>query len=183
MALANNRVTKISKYLSYHLRHRPDKLGLQLFDGGWVEVDKLLQASRKRKFPITLSELRYVVEHNDKQRFAFDDTNTLIRANQGHSVKVDLQLKPTVPPDCLYHGTHSGVVESIKQQGLRKMSRHHVHLSSNWQTAKEVGARRGFAVVFEVDTKAMHQDQFIFYRSDNGVWLVDFVPREYLKQI
>ncbi len=183
MTLTKNRVTKISKYLSYHLRHRPDMLGLELAPGGWVEVEKLLEASQKRKFPITLSELRYVVEHNDKQRFSFDATNTLIRANQGHSVKVDLQLKPTIPPEILYHGTYLGAVESIRKQGLQKMSRHHVHLSSNWKTAKEVGARRGKALVFEVDTKAMHQAGFIFYRSDNGVWLVDSVPIEYLKQI
>ena len=183
MTLSNHRVTKISKYLSYHLRHRPDMLGLELLDGGWVEVEKLLQATQRFKFPVSMNELRYVVENNDKKRFSFDDTNTLIRANQGHSVKVDLQLKSAVPPEILYHGTYLGAVESIKQQGIQKISRHHVHLSSNWQTAKDVGARRGIPIVFEVDAKAMNLDKFIFYLSDNGVWLVDFVPIQYLKQI
>jgi putative RNA 2'-phosphotransferase len=183
MTLTPNRLIKISKYLSYHLRHRPDLLGLELAPGGWVEIEKLLAASAKHKFPLTQSELRYVVEDNDKQRFSFDATNTLIRANQGHSVPVDLQLTPTVPPEILYHGTHLNAVKAIARQGLQKMSRHHVHLSANCQTAREVGARRGKPVVFQVDARAMHQNGFIFYLSDNGVWLVDSVPREYLLEI
>ncbi len=183
MKLSQNRVIKIGKYLSYHLRHRPDLLDLELAPGGWIEIEKLLEASQKLKFPLTLSELRYVVEHNDKQRFSFDATNTLIRANQGHSIPVDLQLQPKIPPEILYHGTYLGAVSAIEQQGLQKMSRHHVHLSANWQTARKVGSRRGKPIVFEVDTQAMHQNGFIFYLSDNGVWLVDSVPREYLQQI
>ena len=183
MTLAQNRFTKISKYLSYHFRHRPDLLGLELAPGGWVEIDKLLTASQQLKFPITLSELRHVVEHNDKQRFSFDATNTLIRANQGHSVRVDLQLQPKIPPEILYHGTHVGAVSAIKAQGLQKMSRHQVHLSANYQTARDVGSRRGKPVVFEIDTQAMHHQGFTFYLSDNGVWLVDSVPRKYLRQI
>ena len=179
--LSQNRVTKISKYLSYHLRHRPEMLGLELLDGGWVEIKKLLRASEEHKFPIAISELRYVVEYNDKKRFSFDLTGTLIRANQGHSVPVNLQLKPVIPPNILYHGTYLGAVESIKRLGLQKMSRHHVHLSSSCQTAKVIGARRGKPIVFEVDAKAMHQAKFIFYRSENGVWLVDSIPTNYLK--
>ena len=183
MTITEKRSLKISKYLSYHLRHRPDMLGLTLADGGWVEVDKLLKAAKKSKFPITPAELDYVVTHNDKQRFSFDSTKTLIRANQGHSVAIDLQLEAVVPPKILYHGTYIGAMESILQRGLRKMNRHHVHLSKNWQTAQKVGSRRGKAVLLEIDAEAMHQQEFIFYCSNNGVWLVDNVPPHYLKQI
>ena len=175
------RLTKISKYLSYHLRHRPDLLGLELAPGGWVEVDKLLEAAQKKHFPISETELNQVVEQNDKQRFSFNDTGNLIRANQGHSIPIDLQLKPTTPPNILYHGTYKGVVAVIQKQGLKKMSRHHVHLSAEIQIAIAVGKRRGDAVVFQIDAFQMNQANYKFYRSDNGVWLTEFVPVEYLQ--
>lgn len=177
------RLTKISKYLSYHLRHRPDLLGLELAPGGWVEVDRLLEAAQKNHFLISATELKQVVEQNDKQRFSFDDTGNLIRANQGHSISIDLQLEPIVPPNVLYHGTHKGAVAVIQKQGLKKMSRHHVHLSAQIQTAIAVGERRGDAVVFQIDALAMNQAQYQFYRSDNGVWLTEFVPVKYLQLI
>jgi putative RNA 2'-phosphotransferase len=176
----DSRLIKISKYLSKYLRHTPDEIVIKLAPGGWVVVDELLTASAKNKFPITRQELQLVVESNEKQRFSFDSTGTLIRANQGHSVKVDLQLEPVVPPDELYHGTGSKSVESILQAGLCKMSRHHVHLSRDIATAKIVGARHGKPAVFIVNAAAMHQAGYIFYCSDNGVWLVDSVPPEYL---
>lgn len=177
------RLVKISKYLSYHLRHHPDKLGLQLEPGGWISVDKLLDSAKKDKFPITRSELNEVVANNDKKRFSFDATGTHIRANQGHSVEVDLQLEPIVPPDVLYHGTSRSAVKSILEGGLQKMSRHHVHLSFDIATARNVGSRRGRPVIFAVDAQTMHQKGYLFYRSDNGVWLVDRVPPDYLKQL
>ena len=177
------RLVKISKFLSYHLRHRPDLLGLELAPGGWVEVEKLLQAARRRKFPLSLVDLQQVVAQNDKQRFSFDDTGNLIRANQGHSIKVDLQLKPVTPPDILYHGTYTQAVASIQKQGLKKMSRHHVHLSSDIKTAKKVGARRGYPVIFQIDALAMNQAGYLFYCSDNGVWLTEFIPAKYLQSI
>ncbi|GAB4547944.1 MAG: RNA 2'-phosphotransferase [Pleurocapsa sp.] len=181
--ISPKRLLKISKYLSYHLRHHPDKLRLKLAPGGWIEVKKLLAAAKKHKFPITQNELRYVVEQNDKQRFSFDSTGTLIRANQGHSIKIDLQLQPTIPPKILYHGTYLGAVRAILEQGLKKMNRHHVHLSQNWHTAQKVGQRRGKAVILEIDAEKMYQEGFDFYCSDNGVWLVDAVPCQYLKQL
>ncbi|MEG5001638.1 RNA 2'-phosphotransferase [Microcoleus sp. B4-D4] len=177
----DSRSLKISKYLSRHLRHAPSRIGIQLGPGGWVPVSELLDACQKNNFPLQLAELKQVVAENDKQRFSFDSTGTLIRANQGHSVEVDLQLEPAVPPDILYHGTGSTAVESILSQGIRKMSRHHVHLSADIQTARKVGARHGIPAVFAVDAAAMQLDGCTFYCSDNQVWLVDFVPQNYLK--
>ncbi|MBN3868986.1 MAG: RNA 2'-phosphotransferase [Nostoc sp.] len=179
----DSRLLKISKYLSKYLRHTPDAIGIKLAPGGWVAVDELLTACAKNKFPIARQELQVVVEYNDKQRFSFDSTGTLIRANQGHSVKVDLQLEPAVPPDVLYHGTGHKSVESIMQTGLCKMSRHHVHLSTDIPTAQTVGARHGKPVIFTVYAAAMYQVGYIFYCSDNGVWLVDHVPVKYLEKI
>ncbi len=179
----NSRIVKISRYLSRHLRHQPDRIGIKLGSGGWVAVDELLAACKKHQFAISRAELNEVVANNDKKRFSFDSTGTLIRANQGHSIEVDLQLEPVVPPNVLYHGTSAGAVESILQTGLNKMSRHHVHLSSEITTAKAVGARHGKPVVFTVDAATMHQAGYEFYCSENGVWLVDHVPPEYLQKI
>ena len=177
----NSRTVKISKYLSRHLRHAPERIGIQLAPGGWVPVSELLAACQKNNFLVQLAELKQVVAQNDKQRFSFDETGILIRANQGHSVEVDLQLEPAIPPDILYHGTGSIAVESILSQGIRKMSRHHVHLSANIQTARQVGGRHGIPAVFIVDAAAMQRDDYTFYCSENKVWLVDFVPPDYLK--
>ncbi len=179
----NPRLVKISKYLSKHLRHQPEQIGLVLGVGGWVSVEELLSACEKHSFPITRLELDEVVVNNDKKRFSFDATNTQIRANQGHSIEIDLQLEPAIPPAILYHGTSDQVVPSILDQGIGKMSRHHVHLSTEISIARNVGARHGRPVVFAVDTAKMHQDGYIFYCSDNGVWLVDHVPAEYLQKI
>jgi putative RNA 2'-phosphotransferase len=174
------RQTKISKYLSKHLRHTPERLGLTLAIGGWVNVDELLSACATHQFPITRAELEEVVAASDKQRFSFDETRTRIRANQGHSVEVDLQLSPQIPPDVLYHGTGEQSVPAILQSGLVKMSRHHVHLSKDVETARKVGMRHGRPAILAIAATAMHQAGFTFYCSDNGVWLVDEVPPQYL---
>lgn len=176
----NSRLVKISKYLSKHLRHTPERIGLKLAEGGWVYVEELLAACAKHSFRINRDELNQVVACNDKKRFSFDSTGTLIRANQGHSVEVDLQLQPLIPPDVLYHGTGEGAVESILRTGLSKMSRHHVHLSKDITTARTVGTRHGRPVVFTINAAAMHEAGYTFYCSENGVWLVDRVPPEYL---
>ncbi len=176
----NSQLIKISKYLSKYLRHRPDRIGIQLAPGGWVPVSQLLDACQKHNFPIQLTELKQVVAQNDKQRFSFDSTGTLIRANQGHSIEIDLQLEPVIPPNILYHGTSSGAVESILKEGISKMSRNHVHLSTAIETARRVGSRHGIPAILTVDAAAMHSDSYTFYCSDNGVWLVDFVPAKYL---
>jgi putative RNA 2'-phosphotransferase len=177
------RLIRISKYLSKHLRHQPERLGLELAAGGWVEVHALLAACSNQGFPISRAELEEVVERNDKQRFAFDPSGTLIRAQQGHSVSVDLELEPAQPPPTLYHGTVERYLPAILRDGLLKMQRHHVHLSSDIATASRVGARRGAPIILAVDAAAMHQAGFTFYRSGNGVWLVDHVPPEYLRRV
>src|SRR3954469_24639597 len=179
----NNRLVKVSKYLSKHLRHQPERLGLTLAPGGWVEVEELLAALAANNFPVTRSELAETVARNDKQRFSFDPTGRLIRANQGHSVEVDLQLETRQPPPVLYHGTGEGSLESILAHGLGKMARHHVHLSVDVETAKRVGARHGRAVVLEVDAAAMAEAGYEFFVSANGVWLVDSVPAEFLVRL
>ncbi|MBD2038599.1 RNA 2'-phosphotransferase [Leptolyngbya sp. FACHB-321] len=179
--MEQTRLVKISKYLSKHLRHTPERLGLTLAPGGWVNVDELLSACAAHQFFFARAELEEVVAASDKQRFSFDDTKTRIRANQGHSVDVDLQLEPQTPPDVLYHGTGEASVPAILRSGLLKMSRHHVHLSREMETARKVGMRHGCPVILAIDTTAMQQAGFTFYCSDNGVWLVDEVPPQYLK--
>jgi putative RNA 2'-phosphotransferase len=175
------RLVTISKYLSKHLRHEPERLGLTLAPGGWVEVEVLLRACECHRFPVSRAELDEVVANNDKQRFSFDPTRQLIRANQGHSTEVDLQLEPASPPAVLYHGTAVGNREAIHTRGLLKMARHHVHLSAAVETARTVGARHGSPVVFVVDAAKMAADGHTFYCSANGVWLVEHVPPEYLR--
>jgi len=174
------RLAKTSKYLSKHLRHQPERLGLTLAPGGWVQVSDLLAACAAHGVTITREELEEVVARNNKQRFAFDETGTLIRANQGHSVEVDLQLEPVEPPEVLYHGTSDQVAPIIRREGLKRMSRHHVHLSADVETARAVGARHGRPVILTVKARKMHDSGHLFYRSANGVWLADSVPKEYL---
>jgi putative RNA 2'-phosphotransferase len=177
------RLVTISKYLSKHLRHKPERLGLTLAEGGWVPVDDLLTACAKHQFAVTRAELDEVVQRNDKQRFSFDPTGELIRANQGHSVEVDLQLEPVEPPEFLFHGTGDQSVEAILRDGLDKMRRHHVHLSVDRETARKVGRRHGHPAIFRVDAQQMHADGHVFYCSANGVWLVEHVPPHYLQRL
>jgi putative RNA 2'-phosphotransferase len=173
------RTVKVSKYLSKHLRHQPERIGLTLEEGGWVEIDTLISAAAAHGFRFTREELDHVVAANDKQRFAID--GTLIRASQGHSVDVDLGLAPATPPPYLYHGTVARHLDAIRAEGLRPMSRHDVHLSPDRETATRVGARRGRPVVLSVDSGAMHRDGHVFQLSADGVWLTKEVPPGYLR--
>jgi putative RNA 2'-phosphotransferase len=177
------RQIKISKYLSKHLRHTPDRLGLTLDVGGWVSVEQLLLACAEQQFPITQAELETVVANSDKQRFSFDATQTNIRANQGHSTEVNSQLEPQLPPQVLYHGTAEQFVPAFLESGLLKMSRHQVHLSKEIEIARSVGMRHGRPVIFAIDASVMNENEFTFYCSDNGVWLTDHVPPQYLTLI
>jgi putative RNA 2'-phosphotransferase len=177
------RYVRISKYLSKHLRHQPERLGLELLPGGWVDVNKLLSAASAHGFEISLAELQQVVATNDKQRFAFNDSGDLIRANQGHSIEIDLQLQIQNPPATLYHGTHVKAIAAILASGLQKMSRHHVHLTTDLHMAFKVGGRRGESVILAIDTLAMIAAGYSFYRTENDVWLVDAVPPQYLTQL
>jgi putative RNA 2'-phosphotransferase len=174
------RPSTISKYLAMHLRHAPEDLGLTLQAGGWVAVDDLLAATPRHGFPISYDELVECVETNDKQRFAFDISGERIRANQGHSVEVDLQLQERDPPETLYHGTVERFLPSILESGLLRGRRHHVHLSGDEETARKVGARRGKPVILKIDAGRMRRDGRTLYLSTNGVWLTDSVPPEYL---
>ena len=175
------RYVRISKYLSKHLRHQPERIGLELLPGGWVSVDKLLTAAASHGFEISLADLQQVVAANDKQRFGFDDSGALIRANQGHSTAVDLQLSVRTPPAILYHGTHVKAVSAILVTGLQKMTRHHVHLTTNLSIAHQVGGRRGKSIIFGVNAVLMESNGYDFYCTDNDVWLVEDVPPQYLR--
>ncbi|MFF3832503.1 RNA 2'-phosphotransferase [Streptomyces sp. NPDC002458] len=173
------RTVTVSKYLSKHLRHEPDRIGISLDEHGWVAVDELLRACARHGFTLTRDDLDHVVAVNDKQRFTLDGDR--IRANQGHSVTVDLGLPPVEPPAYLYHGTVARVLDAIRAEGLRPMDRHHVHLSPDRETAVRVGARRGTPVVLAVDAGAMHRAGHLFHVSANGVWLTDAVPPAFLR--
>ncbi len=182
-AVDARRLVKVSKYLSRHLRHDPDRLGLELESGGWVDVDALLAACADRGFALSRAELDEVVARNDKRRFAFDDGGRRIRASQGHSVPVDLGLEPVQPPAELFHGTSESRVEPILRDGLRPMGRRHVHLSPDVATARRVGARHGRPAVLTVAADALAAAGHVFLRSDNGVWLTDHVPPEALRPL
>jgi putative RNA 2'-phosphotransferase len=177
------RQVKVSKYLAKHLRHQPERLGLTLHPGGWVRVDELLAACTAAGFEVSRPELEEVVARSDKQRFSFDDSGALIRANQGHSVPIDLALEAVHPPDVLYHGTGAGSVDAILREGLRAMGRHHVHLSSDVETARRVGARHGRPVVLAIDTATMAAHGHVFFRSANGVWLTELVPSSVITRV
>ncbi len=167
--------TQISKFLSLVLRHKPQEINLQLDENGWADTDELIAKSTAHGIALNFDLLEEIVFTNDKKRFSFKDDLSKIRANQGHSVAIDLALTATVPPEKLYHGTVAQFMEVIKVNGLQKMSRQHVHLSTNIDTAKKVGARRGKPVILTVNTIAMQQQGFLFYIADNGVWLTDNV--------
>ncbi|MDT0378903.1 RNA 2'-phosphotransferase [Streptomyces sp. DSM 42041] len=175
------RDVRISKYLSRHLRHDPGRIGLLLDAHGWTPVEALLQAAADHGFPFTRAELEHVVAANDKQRFALDAVGDRIRAQQGHSVEVDLGLPDAEPPEWLYHGTVARFLDAVRAEGLRPMSRHDVHLSPDRETAVRVGARRGRPLVLAVAAGEMHRDGHTFRLSGNGVWLTEAVPPRYLR--
>lgn len=172
--------TRTSKFLSLVLRHEPQRIGIQLDPAGWVEVDLLLFACRQHGKPINRAELEEVVATNEKKRFAFSEDGQRIRANQGHSVEVSLGYIPQSPPPLLYHGTATRFLESIRAEGLTKQERHHVHLSADTETAHKVGQRHGKPVILTIKADAMRIAGHEFYLSDNGVWLTEHVPTEFI---
>lgn len=169
---------QVSKRLAYLLRHAPHEAGLTLERGGWAALKPLL-----RHLGITRAEIEKLVQTDEKGRYSLSKGGDKIRANQGHSVPVDLGLTPTAPPATLYHGSYKGARVGIARHGLKPMNRHHVHLSAERETALSVGLRRGWPVLYAVNARAMTQAGFVFYRSENGVWLVDAVPPEYLEML
>jgi putative RNA 2'-phosphotransferase len=172
-----------SKFLSLVLRHEPQAARVTLDSAGWVPVDELLEGCAKAGMALTRAELDHLVATNPKRRFEYNDDCTRIRASQGHSVEVDLQYAPAVPPDVLYHGTATRFLESIRAQGLSKMQRHHVHLADETTTTLQVGARHGKPVLLHIQAGAMHHAGHAFFHATNGVWLVDHVPAEFIQII
>lgn len=175
--------TQISKFLNLVLRHQPETINIQLDENGWADIDDLIEKANKHGVQFDRETLNYVVDTNSKKRFAINKELNKIRASQGHSVKIELGYDNQKPPVMLFHGTSEKSVDSILEKGLEKRSRQHVHLSSDYNTALEVGSRHGKPIVFEVFAEKMHSDNFQFFLSDNGVWLTDNVPPNYIRQI
>ncbi len=173
--------THISKFLSLVLRHKPETIGLQLDQNGWINVNELIEKSNKYGVKFDRETLNHIVANNSKKRFAFNNKFDKIRASQGHSINIDLGYSNQKPPEILFHGTSEKSVQSILEKGLENRNRQHVHLSSDFDTAIKVGQRHGKPIVFMVLAERMYNDNFQFYISENEVWLTDYVPTKYLK--
>jgi putative RNA 2'-phosphotransferase len=181
MMLTDKEITRMSKFLSLVLRHKPETIELSLDENGWADTNELIKKMNQNGFEISEDILTHIVETNNKQRFSFNTDKTSIRANQGHSLQVDVELKEQIPPEYLYHGTAEKNVSSILNSGIEKGTRQHVHLSIDKETAVKVGQRHGKPKVLLVAANKMSADGFRFYLSENKVWLTDNVPPEYLK--
>lgn len=179
--MTEKEITRFSKFLSLVLRHKPETIGITLDEHGWTDVAVLLDKAARAGVALTPATLRHVVDTNSKKRFALDETGARIRANQGHSVEIDLGYEALTPPEILYHGTAEKWLESIRETGIDKRQRHHVHLSADVETALKVGQRHGKPVVLTVLAGAMHTEGFSFFRSENGVWLTDRVPPGFIQ--
>ena len=177
-----NKTNSTCKFISLILRHRPEVIGITLDEHGWANVDDLL-AGISRTRPLDMAGLEKIVRTDEKQRYAFNSDKTKIRANQGHSVPVDVELQPVTPPALLYHGTGEKFVSSIEARGLIPKTRLYVHLSGDYDTARKVGARHGSPRVYQINAARMSADGYVFYRSVNGVWLTKQVPPQYLTRM
>lgn len=171
---------QLSKFLSFVLRHKPDEIGLRLSADGWANIDELVEKANAAGTTFDRADLLSIVASSDKKRFSVSANGLNIRAAQGHSVSVELGLPPLEPPSVLYHGTATRFIEAILSEGLKPQARQQVHLSSDEATAKRVGQRHGKPHIFKVDAGGMHVRGFKFYCADNGVWLTDHVPSEFL---
>lgn len=178
-----NKKDSLSKFISLILRHHPEAAYIQLDEHGWADVEQLLAGIKKTGRKINRETLVEIVRTDEKQRYSFNEDKTLIRANQGHSIPVDVGLKEQEPPEFLYHGTAVGFYESIQKQGLRPMSRLYVHLSKDIETAVSVGKRHGKPMVLRIHSGDMYRDGILFYLSENGVWLTKKVGVKYFEQI
>jgi len=174
---------QLSKFLSLVLRHKPETIGILLDQSGWTDVETLIQKSNSFGVSLDISMLKYIVMSDNKKRYSFNEKGDKIRASQGHSIALELGYKAQNPPEILYHGTSVKSVESILNTGIEKRSRSHVHLSYDIQTAINVGSRHGKPAVFLVQAKRMFMYKFEFFLSDNGVWLTNYVPAEFIKLI
>ena len=172
--------SQISKFLSFVLRHKPDAIGLALDPQGWASVAELIEKGNAAGAHFSRADLLYVVQTSDKKRFSLSYDGQRIRAAQGHSLSVGLGLSPRQPPSLLYHGTATRLLDSILPQGLKPQARQQVHLSADEATARHVGQRHGRPVVLKIEALRMHAKGFKFFLADNGVWLTDQVPPEFL---
>ena len=170
-----------SKFIALILRHKPEEIGIALDEHGWANVDELIAGISKNQ-PFTMADLEEIVRTDEKQRYSFNEDKTLIRANQGHSIPVDVELEAVEPPKYLYHGTGEKYIDSIEEKGILPKSRLYVHLSSDYHTAEKVGSRHGKPVVFCISAEKMAKDGYVFYKSVNGVWLTKEVPTKYFKR-
>lgn len=178
--MSPEKAIRTSKFLSLVLRHDPQAAGVALDAAGWVSVEDLLEGCARARRPLSREQLSHIVATNSKKRFEFSPGGRYIRASQGHSVEVDLAYEAQIPPAQLYHGTATRFLDSIREKGLLKMNRHHVHLSAETKVTMEVGARHGQPVLLTINAEAMHRKGHVFYQSTNGVWLVEHVPVEFL---
>ena len=176
-------INNLSKFLSLILRHKPETIGIELDENGWINTDLLLAKSIQHNYKIDLETLKIIVETNNKKRFSFSDDFAKIRANQGHSLDIELGYLPTKPPRILYHGTAEKNLNSILLHGLEKRDRHHVHLSQDIETAINVGKRHGKPIVLEILSEKMYNNKFDFFLSENGIWLVEKVPTIYINEL
>ena len=177
-------ISKTSKFIALILRHKPETIGITLDEHGWADVKELINGiNATGKHHLDMAMLEEIVRTDEKQRYSFNEEHTLIRANQGHSIPVDVELKESIPPAVLFHGTGEKYVSSIDEQGLIPKSRLYVHMSADKETAKTVGSRHGKPVIYEIDCKAMAHDGYKFYLSENHVWLTKAVPAKYLRKM
>ena len=172
-------LTTISKHISLLLRHKPEIGNLILDEHGWVETEKLIEAVSQQRL-LDKETLEEIVSSDSKSRYEFSDDHRMIRARHGHSVPVVLDIEPTIPPDVLYHGTSENVKDVILSEGLKPMVRRYVHLSSDPNTARNVGKRHGRAVVLKVDAGGLSAKEEKFYQTAGGIWLVASVPPEFI---
>src|SRR4051812_12252372 len=180
-SMTEKETTSTSKFLSLVLRHEPERVGLKLGEAGWVSVDELLKAVNSQGVSLTLDQLKHIVTTSDKKRFAFSEDGQRIRANQGHSVEIDLQYPAQTPPEILYHGTATRFLDGIRKDGLQRMERHDVHLSAETKVTIQVGGRHGKPVLLIIRAGDMHRAGHVFRCSTNGVWLVDNVPPQFIE--
>ena len=173
--------TKTSRYISYVLRHNPQDINKELRKDGYMLVKDLLEGMNNKKYDITLEDLDRIVKEDNKQRYSYSSDKLMIRANQGHSINVDVDLKEIIPPNILYHGTCTRVKDIILKQGIKKMNRQYVHLSKDIETATKVGKRHGELLIFKIDCDRMVKDGIKFYISENGVYLTDYVDKKYIE--
>lgn len=173
---------RISKFISLILRHKPEEIGLTLDEYGYANTSDLIKGLNRKGYRVTISDIERIVEDDDKQRYSFNEDKTKIKANQGHSIAVNLELQDIEPPKVLYNGTATRFSESICKEGIKKQGRQYVHLSADVETATKVGKRHGELVIFKINSEQMYQDGYKFFLSENKVWLTDYVPIKYFSK-